>query len=105
MNSRNRILLALMIAGGASIPALGAFAADSVIQNRTIGYVMTSEFKGIYDTKDKQECPDGLNDGPREQFKVQFPEKPGVKYKLTDTELARESDIWWPKKTPDQEAC
>jgi hypothetical protein len=97
------MFLTLAVAGGAIAPAFGAFAADGGIQNRSIGYVMTTEYKAIYDTKDgKKECPDGLNEGPREQFKDQFPAKPGVKYKLTDTQLKRESDVWWPSSTPDQ---
>src|SRR5436190_12929390 len=103
MKIRNRMALTLMVAGGATIPVSGAFAADAALQNRSIGYVMTTEYKAIYDTKDgKQECPTGLNEGPREQFKDQFPEKAGVKYKLTDTQLKRESDVWWPTTKPDQ---
>jgi hypothetical protein len=103
MNTRNRMLLTIAIAGGSVAPFVGAFAADSGIQNRSIGYVMTTEYKAIYDTKDgKTECPEGLNEGPREQFKDQFPVKQGVKYKVTDTQLRRESDVWWPTSTPDQ---
>ncbi len=81
-----------------------AIAADAAlstgpIQNRSIGYVMTTEYKAIWDTPDgKKECPGGLNEGPREQFKILFPEKPGVKYPIVDTQLEREGDIWWPKK-------
>ncbi len=79
--------------------SLSAVAADGPIQNRSIGYVMTTEYRAIWDTPDgKKECPGGLNEGPREQFKVLYPEKPGVKHSIVDTQLEREGDIWWPKK-------
>jgi hypothetical protein len=108
MQYRSHLLAGLFAA--ASLTAGSAFAADnapapaqqSPLQNRSIGYVMTTEFKAIYDTPDgKKECPDGLNEGPREQFKILFPEKPGKKWKITETQLERESEIWFPHTTPD----
>lgn len=40
-----------------------------------IGYVMTNLFWSVYQTPDaKQECPNGFNDGPREQFEILFPD-------------------------------
>jgi hypothetical protein len=86
---------------GAYSAAVAADGADGPVQNRSIGYVMTSELKAIYDTPDgKAECPQGLNDGPREQFKILFPED-GTKRKLIDTQLEREGEIWFPKTTPE----
>ena len=74
----------------------------AAIRNRTIAYVMTQEFWGIHQTADgKEECPNGFNDGPREQYKVQFPND-GTKRKLIDTQLAREGDVYFPKVAPDQ---
>ncbi len=88
------------ILGGAALCAGPARAAD--LQDRSIAYVMTYESKEAYNTPDgKQECPDGLNEGPREQFKILYPETPGKKWKLTETQLAREAEIWFPNTTPD----
>jgi hypothetical protein len=96
MTIRYSVFGAAALLSGASVSAM---AADSVIQNRSIGYVLTTEYRAIWDTPDgKKECPGGLNEGPREQFKVLFPEKPGVTYSIVDTQLEREGDIWWPKK-------
>ena len=80
---------------GAALFAHTASAAEGVIlKDRSIGYVMTLESKEVYNTPDgKQECPDGLNEGPREHFKALYPEAPGKKWKLTETQLAREAEI------------
>ncbi len=95
MKIRYSVLGAAALIGAVSVPAI---AAESPVQNRSIGYVMTTEFKAIYDTPDgKKECPGGLNEGPREQFKVLYPESPGKKWPIVDTQLEREGDIWWPK--------
>jgi hypothetical protein len=67
-----------------------------VLQNRSIAYVLTDWHWAIYQTPDgKAECPNGLNDGPREQFKVLFPND-GKERTYVDTAMARESDIWFP---------
>ncbi|MHB1205422.1 MAG: hypothetical protein ACYCZX_07630 [Rhodospirillaceae bacterium] len=99
-----QILGAAALASGAGFA--GAAAAEdgaaAAIQNRAIGYVMTSELKAIYDTPDgKAECPNGLNDGPREQFKILFPED-GKKRSLVETQLEREGEVWFPKTTPEK---
>src|SRR6185312_4121991 len=78
-----------------------AGAADGVLKDRSIGYVMSEIYWGIYQTKDgKIECPNGFNDGPREQFKILFPDD-GTKRTLSQTQLARESEIWFPHTTPE----
>ena len=81
--------------------AVGAAADDapSVIKDRTIGYVMTHTYWAIHQTPDAEvECPHGFNDGPREQFKVLYPDT-GEKRLLLDTQLEREGEIWFPSKS------
>jgi hypothetical protein len=75
----------------------GAVAEDSAtLKDRTIGYVLTSKHWALYQTPDgKTECPQGYNDGPREQFKILFPED-GQKRTLLETQIARESEVWHP---------
>lgn len=98
MQYGTRLLFGIL--GSAALFAGTARAAE--LQNRSIAYVMTYESKEAYNTADgKQECPDGLNEGPREQFKILYPETPGKKWKLTETQLAREAEIWFPTTTPD----
>jgi len=74
--------------------------ADPVVINRTIGYAMTNKFWAVFTTKEATECPTGLNDGPREQFKTLFPED-GTKRSVIETSLAREADIWLPTTSPE----
>ncbi len=82
----------------------GAAVADEssqVIHGGTIGYVLTDYHWAMYQTKDgKAECPQGFNDGPREQFKILFPED-GKKRTLLETQLSRESAIWHPDLKPE----
>jgi hypothetical protein len=67
-----------------------------------IGYVLWDEYWGIRETPGgKEECPDGWNIGPREQFAILYPDK-GKKRKLVDTQLAYESQVWFPDTTPDK---
>ncbi|MGE3334239.1 MAG: hypothetical protein AB7I36_11395 [Rhodospirillaceae bacterium] len=87
--------------------ALGAgdaFAADqakTAVTNRTIGYVMTLREWSIYRTPGaKQECPHGVNDGEREQFKILYPED-GVQRSVVDTQLKWEGETWHPTLTPE----
>ena len=36
--------------------------------------MLTDRYWAVYENKDsKVDCPDGMNDGPREQFKKLFP--------------------------------
>jgi hypothetical protein len=68
-----------------------------------IGYVLTNEVSwGVRETPDhKEECPNGFNIGPREQFAKQFP-KDGKKRTLVETQLKREAQIWSPDTSPDE---
>ena len=87
----------LMAAALMTLTALPYSAAHGEgITNRTIGYVLTNKAWAVYQTPDgKVECPTGLNDGPREQFKVLYPED-GKKRTLAETQFAREADTWFP---------
>ncbi|MGE4063098.1 MAG: hypothetical protein AB7E79_06995 [Rhodospirillaceae bacterium] len=91
-----------LIASGAVLAmawASPAFAQESqgVIRDRSIAYVMTMEEWAMHKTPGaKSECPNGMNEGPREQFKVLFPEN-GAKRTVIGTQLARESQIYFPQ--------
>lgn len=82
-----------------------AFAADQTgkagITNRTIGYVLTLREWAIHRTPGaKEECPQGVNDGEREQFKLLYPED-GVQRTVLDTQLKWEGETWHPTLTPE----
>jgi hypothetical protein len=101
----SKTLRQALIAGSAL--AAGMFAGTAMaddaaggLRNHTIGYVLTDRHWAVYTTPDKKECPEGMNDGPREQFKILFPDD-GTKRKLVDTQLAREGEIWHPHTTPE----
>ena len=95
MRYGTRISLTLLsgatILGGAALFAGTAQAADVEapgLQNRSIAYVMFKEDKSIFSTHDgKQECPNGLNEGPREEYKILYPEIPGKKYTLDASKM------------------
>ena len=46
------------------------------------------------------DCPDGVNDGPREQFAALFPDD-GTPRRLAETQLRREIQNWFPTTRPD----
>ena len=82
----------------AAVAAVPLAASAEGITNRTIGYVLTNKSWAVYQTPDgKTECPAGLNDGPREQFKALYPDD-GKQRTLLETHLAREADIWFPNE-------
>lgn len=63
---------------------------------RTIAYAVTEIKWAIYETKDKTECPNGLNKvGPREAFKLRFPDD-GKPRTLIETQLTEAAGVWWP---------
>lgn len=67
----------------------------------TIAYVLTDLHWAIYESSDgKTECPDGFNEGNREQFKKLFPQD-GQHRTLEQTQLRREIDGWYPTTAPD----
>lgn len=66
------------------------------VVDRKIAYVLTDKSLALYQSKDgKEECPDGLNNGPREEFKILYPDN-GTTRKLVDTQLAYEGQVWDP---------
>jgi len=94
-------LIAMALASGTCLSAPVFAAEGSPVPDRRIGFVMTSEYKAIWDSPDgKLECPNGINDGPREQFKAQFPE--GKKYTILESQLVRENEVWFPTTKPEQ---
>lgn len=102
MNSYRTLNWAVAGLLGSTLAVACAHAADSPIRDRTIGYVLTAKNVAIWQSPDgKVECPEGLNDGPREQFKTLYPEGSGVHYKFLDTQLEREGEIWNPTTEPE----
>ena len=84
---------------GAGAAAAEDTAAGAVLKDRSIGYAMTMRHWAIYQTPEgKVECPQGFNTGPREQFKLLFPDD-GTKRTLLETQLSRESEVWHPSTT------
>ena len=91
-----RGLIALSLAVGSAVGAAPADGVATAVKDGTIGYVLTNEHWGVYQGADlKTQCPEGLNDGPREQFKVLYPDN-WEKRPLLGTQLARESAVWFP---------
>jgi hypothetical protein len=99
---------AVMIATAAAFSAGSVMAANAAAPSvsaaqssapKSIGYVMTDEHWALYETPGaKQECPKGFNLGPREQFKLLFPDN-GANRSVVDTQLAREAAVWFPSTT------
>lgn len=91
-----------LIASGALLvmaasPGASAQEGQPIVRDRSIAYVMTMEEWAMQKTPGaKAECPNGMNEGPREQFKVLFPEN-GPKRTVVGTQLARESQIYFPE--------
>lgn len=66
------------------------------VRDGKIGFVLTSRYWAVRESPGgKVECPNGFNDGPREQFKQLFPED-GHKRTLLETQLMREGRQWFP---------
>jgi hypothetical protein len=99
VDSPRSLVLALLPA--IALCAANGVSADAAPQERRIAYALTSYTWEIYQVPGhKTECPDGFNDGPREQFAALFPDN-GTKRKLVDTQLLRENQIWRPDTSPD----
>jgi len=74
--------------------------ADEGLPDRKIGFAMTHKNWAIYQTPDgKAECPNGMNDGPREQFDKLYPRD--QKHTYVGTQLEREGEVWVPEKAPE----
>ena len=66
-----------------------------ITQTRSIAYTLTYLNWELHYTKEAKECPQGFNDGPREHFKILFPDD-GKKRGYIETVLARELAAWYP---------
>ncbi|MGE4063792.1 MAG: hypothetical protein AB7E79_10545 [Rhodospirillaceae bacterium] len=74
-----------------------------VLQDRTIAYVLTNRKWSVTQSPDgKLECPNGLNDGNREQFAKLYPTDGPQKFELAKSQLEREGQIWHPENTEEQ---
>ena len=96
--------LALTLAtaiGAASGPVLADSLQEggSALKNGRIGYVMTHKYWAVYENADKSECPQGFNDGPREQFKKLYSDD--KKRSIVEAQLAREGQQWHPTTEPE----
>jgi hypothetical protein len=71
-----------------------------VLKDRKIGYAMTHKYWAVYETEGaKTECPEGFNDGPREQFKKLYGD--GKKRSIVEAQLKREGEQWHPTTEPE----
>jgi hypothetical protein len=93
-------VIAAFILAGVSGELVRSAAADEAFQDRKIGYTIVSKNFAIYQTPDgKSECPNGLNDGPREQFDKLYPRD--KKHTFVGTQLEREGEVWLPDAAPE----
>ena len=91
-----------LLAISAALAAAGACAADGAAPpGNTIAYVITNASWALQATPEMSECPHGLNDGVREQFKLLFPDVAGSKRTLVDTQLRRQVESYHPTAAPD----
>ena len=94
------VAIAFVVLGAGGVGAAEETSAP-VLKNRSIAYALTGWHWAVYASKDgKAECPQGMNDGPRDQFKILHPDD-GTKRTLVATQLQSEADIYFPMATPD----
>src|SRR5262249_34966005 len=75
--------------------------ADTALKDGTIAFALTGLRWATYLKSDTPvECPDGVNEGPREQFKALYPDD-GTPRTVVDTQLKREIQYWFPTTAPD----
>ncbi|MDP5070216.1 MAG: hypothetical protein NWQ45_04890 [Congregibacter sp.] len=73
---------------------------SGALKDGRISYAMTDLFWAVYQTPDaRQECPQGFNDGPREQFEQLYPKHTTMTVK--DTQLRQEIQTWLPDTNSD----
>ena len=87
----------------ATFAVIGTLAADAddAPPGRTIAYVVTNLSWALQSSPEMTECPQGLNDGVREQFKLLFPDVAGHTRALVDTQLRRQVESYQPTTAPD----
>lgn len=81
------------------LSVLGFDVSAQALRDGRIGYVMTDLFWSVYQTEDADECPQGFNDGPREQFEQLFPKH--AELSVEETQLRQEIKTWLPDTAPD----
>jgi hypothetical protein len=92
------VCAALLMSGAASGASLAEEPAVVGLKDRTIGFALVGARWGIHQTPEgKAECPDGFNEGPREQFKALYPNGGTVE----GTQLERESASRYPMDKDD----
>ncbi len=93
-----RAVCAAVVLGGLGTSTAFADEATTALKDRKIGFALTSARWALHQTEDgKAECPDGYNEGPREQFKALFPNGG----KVEETQLERESVSRYPEDKED----
>lgn len=91
---KHQLLASAALAAIMAAPA--AMADETAPPGRTIGYVVTGMHWAVHQSADgKAECPNGVNDGPREHFKALFPDD-GTKRPVIDTQIKREAEGYFP---------
>jgi hypothetical protein len=97
----NRILTSALLATAAALAAQPGAAEDAAPAGRTIAYVATNLSWALQSTPEMTECPHGLNEGVREQFKLLFPDVGGHPREFADTQLRRQVESYQPTAAPD----
>lgn len=87
---------ALVLAAAGGSQSLASDAGAAFVKDGSIAYALTFLNWALHYTPDAQECPQGFNDGPREHFKMLFPDD-GQKRTVVETQLKREIAGWFPK--------
>jgi hypothetical protein len=91
----------LVLLAASLLLAAGAAADDTAPAGHSIAYVVTNLSWALQSTPEMAECPQGLNDGVREQFKVLFPESAGRPREFAETQLRRQVESYHPTTAPD----
>ncbi|MFM7275118.1 MAG: hypothetical protein ACKO4A_14925, partial [Gammaproteobacteria bacterium] len=97
MNTAIASVMGLALAAG--LLAATTAAAEAPGDGR-IAYVLTNMSWALQSTPQASECPQGMNDGNREQFKKLFPAEAGPR-PLLATQLRREVDGFHPTTAHD----
>jgi hypothetical protein len=99
--NRMHIAVCAAWAAGAALAASAAAADGTAPEGRTIAYVVTNLSWALQSTPEMKECPQGLNEGVREQFKLLFPDASDHKHDFADTQLRRQVESYQPTVAPD----
>ena len=94
MSGACAVAITASTAGAADLAGSDAPKVD-IMKTRSIAYTITYENWALQFTEEGKECPNGFNDGPREHFKMLFPDD-GKKRGYVETATAREIAGWYP---------